>query len=255
MVCVKDCYFFILVSSRSRGQHLRDDEDIFEDALLERLHDLRRDQDDDYDGYMYDDENDDTPHFAREELVHVLNAIKREVHHNHHQQSKKSVQNHLKIQDKEKRNSEQTPVKKAHKREKIDNKDSKPIEKKRELSSDIDIIKVHTSDSEKRGVDSEVNNQLAAVVPDDSLEEQNKIDKEVNLRDVLEKPVTAAPNTTQKPPSHGHVKQEITSTRTNKKGLDKVSFIGKGFYFTFFCLYSVQLVDKVLYEPPLIFDS
>lgn len=222
----------VSVSSRSRAEDVRDNDDVFEDALLEHLNDLQENQED-YGNYMYDDEvEDENDQYSRKRLLHMLDYIKKEA--SKHQQLKKSIESNadenIAVRSNTKKESDASEPNRniAKSNDGIETNFKKTISKKEESHDHIEIIDVA---KDKRGVSDEItNSQEATVIPDDTIDKQNEIDKTVNLRSVLEPAVTNAPSNTttaSKMPSHGHIKQTITSSKDNKMGLDKVSFIGR----------------------------
>merc|ERR1712157_271255 len=77
----------------SKGQHLTGDEDIFEDALLEHLRDIRDENEEDNDVY-YSDEDDyeeEGKELTKKELLQVLDVIKKEAH-KRREKLKKSIE-------------------------------------------------------------------------------------------------------------------------------------------------------------------
>lgn len=203
-------YFNIfLVSSRSRVDDVRSEEDVFEDALLEHL---RADQEG-YGNYMYDDEIEDE-HLSRNKLLHMLDLFKKEVIKRHMKLKKSNEWDHLHRNSASKKDVQKETS--SHKTNDIQNN---------KINDNIKIIHIQNN---KRDALEKTNNQVATVVTDDSVDKQNVIDKTVNLRSVLDAPVTNAPtNSTSSKPSHAHIKQTVTTSKDNKMGLDKVSFIGK----------------------------
>lgn len=269
-------------SSRSRARDQIHDDDIFEDALLEHLHDIR-----DVDGSeeeYFEDERDDAAEdneLTREELLKVLDVIKKEAHRRK-LKLKKSIENEedheAQVGDRSKsneinskkqdssssieKNKETKKVKRNNDHSVSSNKKKllPPIKdkKKKRESSKTEIKNLNIETEKRGGEDNLVNNQVASVVPDDSVEKQNELVKSINLRDVLNKVTnldSSTNTTTPKKPSHAHIKQEkVVSSKANKNGLDRVSFIAvvagccvaaiAGIALAAYCWYKLRLENK-----------
>jgi len=261
--------FLVLLTSTevcSKGQHLTGDEDIFEDALLEHLRDIRDENEEDNDVY-YSDEDDyeeEGKELTKKELLQVLDVIKKEAH-KRREKLKKSIEKRHDQQDRAetKKNSvigsKKSQFKDIVKKSRTKLKDNINRKKETNDNNKNDFINIEKNQNEYKEKKRE-NNQVASVVLDNSLEKENELIKKINLRDILEKDgskaVTNAPL-----PSHGHVKQDkVVSTKTNNTGLDQVSFIAviagccvaaiAGLALAAYCWYKLRVENKDDTENP-----
>ena len=201
-------------------------DDIFEDAILEHLRDVRDEEEaenvyyrDVQDGHgEYDDESE--PDLSKDQLLRVLDVIKREAQKRRERLSLQQQVEEVKSTTTEVPTTT-TTTKKAHEQDlKKEIKVHKTVNKKN-LKKEVVIQK------QKRGE----NNQVASVeVDSSSLDKENELVDNTNLREILSKDSSSGgvSQTTGSPPKHAHIKQQnIVSTKENKAGLDQVSFIGK----------------------------
>ena len=209
-------------------------DDIFEDAILEHLRDVRSEEDADNVYYNNEDSHDEynegsESDLSRDELLRVLDVIKKEARKRHARLQQQENED-VKIITDEVVTTVQTtsaptttikPVQEIHKKEihKIIHKNSNNLKK------EADLPKQKRAQSE--------NVQIASVEEDSgSLDRENKRMDNTNLREILSKDKSSGgvshTATTPSGPKHAHMKQQqIVSTKENKAGLDRVSFIGK----------------------------
>lgn len=212
---------FLTIHVSSKIQHLTGDVDIFEDTLLEHLrevrdkenHDVYYDEDDDDDD---DEEHDEEQKFTKQQLLKVLDVIRYKAH-KQQEKLKKSIGN--------KHNLSKSKDKKILTETKRDDKETRKRETGNDDSQrDGNINGVNKIENKSNGTE---NDQVASVVVDNSLERRNDYINKVDLRNILQKDgSTVVTNPPEKYPSHAHIKQQkVETSKTNKKGLDRVSFI------------------------------
>ena len=202
-------------------------DDIFEDAILEHLRDVRSDEEADNVYYNDQDSNEEydegsEPDLSRDELLRVLDVIKKEARKRrarlqHENEEVKTIDEIVSTTSPKTTTTTMEPAEEENKK---------------------DII-VHKTQSDKKEADTEnqkqaqpENVQVASVEEDSgSLDRENKRIESTNLREILSKDKSSggvSQATTPSGPKHAHMKQQhIVSTKENKAGLDRVSFIGK----------------------------
>lgn len=209
---------FLTTHVSSKFQHLTGNEDIFEDALLEHLREVRDRED--HDVYYDEEEDDDEEHeeheFTKKQLLKVLDVIRHKAH-KRQEELKKSIEDKHKL-SKSKDDKILTETKR-------DDKETWKRNTGDEVSQRDGYINVVNKIENK--VKGKENDQVASVVVDNSFEKQNEYINKVDLRSILEKDgSTIVTNPPEKHPSHAHIKQQkVETSKTNNKGLDRVSFI------------------------------
>lgn len=209
---------FLTTHVSSKFQHLTGNEDIFEDALLEHLREVRDRED--HDVYYDEEEDDDEEHeeheFTKKQLLKVLDVIRHKAH-KRQEKLKKSIEDKHKL-SKSKDDKILTETKR-------DDKETWKRNTGDEVSQRDGYINVVNKIENK--VKGKENDQVASVVVDNSFEKQNEYINKVDLRSILEKDgSTIVTNPPEKHPSHAHIKQQkVETSKTNNKGLDRVSFI------------------------------
>jgi len=252
----------IKVSSGS-NHHLSGHGDVFEDAILEHLRDVRSDEE--ADNVYYNDEDSkgeydegSEPDLSRDELLRVLDVIKKEA---------RKRRTRLQHENEEVEATTDEVVTTASP-EATTKTTLEPAEEEHKK----DII-VHKTQTNKKEADTEnqkqarpENNQVASVEEDSgSLDRENKRIESTNLREILSKDKSSGgvsqAATTPSGPKHAHMKQQhIVSTKENKAGLDRVSFIAvvagccvaaiAGLGLAAYCWYKLRVENKDDAEDP-----
>ena len=228
--------FHSLVSSVSH-HHLSGHDDVFEDAILEHLRDVRDDEEADnvyYSDGEYTNKHDrgyeQDSELTKDELLHVLDVIKKEANKRRERLKSESEQENNE-KDESLVTATESPLptrKKSESKKSIDIEISEAVKNNFKKETLVNLNQKRTE-----------NDQVASVeVDSSSLDRENDRIENINLREILSKKESDG---TSAPPKHAHIKQQgIVSTKENKAGLDKVSFIGKNSY-SFFLFIINQL--------------
>jgi len=207
------------------------DADVFEDALLEHLRDIRDEEEEVREDNYYhdeDEENDEEPEpsLSKTQLLKVLDVIRKEAKKRHAKLKKKSIEEH--------HHSKHVKMDQVHLQTK--HFDANNIEEKKSAIHIHEAKKenVISNNAKRENVRSDPanngNSQVASVEFDNSLEKENEKLNKIDLRGVLAKDGNSAVTSPPKP-SHAHIKQEdIASAKQSKAGLDQISFIGLYLY-------------------------
>jgi len=257
--------FFEEVSSESR--HLSGHDDLFEDAILEHLRDIR-DEEEENEPYYSDPDDEVESQDEQEEsltknqLMQVLDVIKKEAH-----------KRQLERLQSEKELTTETQDDKNDKNLNIDSKDKKdstsssPSKKDSEIKKDELALNVNkradsvNTNAEPVKVKRQENDQVASVEFDNSIEKENELINNIDLRDVLGAKDEGDESTNTNPPKPAHIKQEnVVTTKQNKDGLDHVSFIAvvagccvaaiAGLGLAAYCWYKLRVETKEDVEDP-----